>query len=164
MADLDAPSRPRGDPAESGAGYEEDFFRWTERQAALMRAGRTDLVDWENVAEEIESLGRRDRRAVKSRLRVLIMHLLKWRAQPQARSGSWRNTIRTQRAELRDVLADSPSLRRVARSVPAKVYPLARTGAADETGLELAMFAEECPFTAEQVLDDDFWPEDGPGR
>ena len=91
------------------------------------------------------------------------MHLLKWQVQPDARSGSWRSTIRTQRAKAERILADSPSLRREAERALLEGYGRARRNAADETGLALAAFPDQCPFTAEQLLDDDFWPEDGAG-
>ena len=92
--------------------YEQDFFEWSQTTAALIRAGTWDDLDREALAEEIESLGKRDRRELGSRLQTLVMHLLKWGYQPAERSGSWRGTIRTARREITAVLDDSPSLRR----------------------------------------------------
>jgi Domain of unknown function DUF29 len=157
MAETAAPTRP----AELGAapGYDEDFFLWTERQAALIRAGQLDSVDWENVAEEIESLGRRDLRQIGNRLEVLLSHLLKWQFQPAARSTSWRGTIRTQRGRILRVLRDSPSLRQHVDSEARDAYPRARAGAADEAGLGIERFPAACPYSAAELLDDDFWPE-----
>lgn len=138
--------------------YEEDFVRWTEDQAAALRAARLDALDLGNLAEEIESLGRRDRRELRSRLNALLMHLLKWQHQPEGRSGSWRSTIRTQRGEIEEVLVDSPSLRREVDHIVAAAYPKSRRLAADETGLPLATFSEICPLTTDKVLAEDWYP------
>jgi uncharacterized damage-inducible protein DinB len=69
--------------------YEQDFYQWTQQMATVLRNGHFDQLDIENIAEEIESLGRSDRRELKSRLTVLLMHLLKWHCQPEQRNNSW---------------------------------------------------------------------------
>lgn len=141
--------------------YDQDFYAWTQEQAALLREGALHDLDVTNLAEEIESLGKSDRRTLGSHLRNLVLHLLKWRYQPAGRSSghSWRSSIRNARAEIAVLLEDSPSLRREVSGLLTRWYPLARQDAADETGLPLATFPEACPWTAEQVLDTDFWPE-----
>jgi hypothetical protein len=139
--------------------YEQDFYTWTQTTAALIRAGKWDDLDRETLAEEVESLGKRDRRELGSRLQTLQMHLLKWCYQPSERSGSWRGTIRTARREIAAVLADSPSLRRQVPGMLTPGYADARLDASDETGLPLATFPETCLWSPEQVLDADFWPE-----
>src|SRR2546426_519054 len=93
--------------------YDEDFVAWASETARLLRSGRFDKIDVEHLAEEVEDMANRDKRELASRLRVLILHLLKWQQQPGKRSRSWRATIATQRAELKDLLDQSPSLRRV---------------------------------------------------
>jgi hypothetical protein len=99
-----------------GAGYDADFFQWTQSTAEMIRQGRLAEVDLEHVAEEIEDMGKRDRREVRSRFGVLIMHLLKWQLQPELHGGStWRSTIVEQRKQLRLVVEDSPSLGRILR-------------------------------------------------
>jgi hypothetical protein len=138
--------------------YDADFVRWTEEQAAALRAGRLDALDLENLAEEIESLGKRDRRKLKFRLTVLIMHLLKWAYQPDQRSGSWESTVRTQRAEIRQLLDDSPGLRRDVPDILAQKYDLARRNAAAETGLSLAIFPAACPFAVDEILAEEWLP------
>ncbi|MBI3328376.1 MAG: DUF29 domain-containing protein [Nitrospinae bacterium] len=138
--------------------YEEDFFEWTQTTAASIRAGKWEAIDPESVAEEIESLGKRDRRELGSRLQVLVMHLLKWRYQPAERSGSWRGTIEDQRTEILDLLDDSPSLRRQVPAILAQRYPRARAKAGGETGVAVETFPPTCPWTADQVLAADFWP------
>jgi uncharacterized protein DUF29 len=157
MAETAAPPRPA--ELGRGPGYDEDFLLWTERQAALIRAGRFDLVDWENVAEEIEAMGSRERRELGTRLKVLMMHLLKWQFQPQKRSRSWRATINDQRDEIEQLLADNPSLRREIDALMRRRYRVARANAAGETGLALKALPARCPYAAEQMLDSGYFPE-----
>jgi Domain of unknown function DUF29 len=139
--------------------YDTDFIRWTEEQAATLRAGRLDALDLENLAEEIESLGKRDRRRLKSRLTVLLMHLLKWVYQPEQRSGGWDSTIRTQRTDVRQLLEDSPSLRGEVPLIIAERYEIARRNAAAETGLPLARFPADCPFAVDDILAEEWLPD-----
>lgn len=143
---------------EHKALYDTDFFRWTEEQAAALRAGRLEDLDLSNLAEEIESLGRSDRREIESRLGVLLMHLLKWRYQPQKRSGSWETTIRTQRREIEKLLNDSPSLRREVGAFTQGAYDSSRRNAAAETGMPLEAFPAACPFRVEDVMTDEWLP------
>jgi hypothetical protein len=140
--------------------YETDIFAWTQHQAAALAAGHVSELDLANLAEEIESLGKRDRRGLRSRLEVLVMHLLKWGYQPERRQTghSWSSTIRTQRRDIRLILEDSPSLRRQVPDMIEADYQDVRLNARDETGLPLETFPETCPWTAEQVLDQAFWP------
>jgi hypothetical protein len=139
--------------------YEQDFYAWTQTTAALIRAGKWYDLDREALAEEVESLGKSQHRELGSRLDVLVMHLLKWRYQPSEHSGSWRSTIRTQRCELRRLLQQNPSLRPLIASIIADGYGDACLEASDETGLPLTTFPHTCPWTVEQILDADFWPE-----
>lgn len=138
--------------------YEDDLFAWTQEQAALLRAHAADAIDWENLAEEIESMGRRDRRELKSRLRVVLLHLLKWQAQPKLRGASWRKTLLTQRFEIRDLLQQSPSLRREVPGLIREAYADAVKEAIDETGLRADAFPGTCPYAPEDVLDEDHLP------
>jgi hypothetical protein len=146
--------------------YDADFFLWTQQQAARLRQGRWSQIDAANLAEEIESMGKSDRRAIISHLAIIILRLLKWRYQPERRGTSWRLSIRNGRQEIDWIVNDSPSLRRQLSELIESVYPMARENAADETGLALDVFPEQCPFTVEQVIGDD-WPEsvldDAPG-
>ena len=144
MAETAAPPRPAAE-LDRGAGYEEDFVLWTKRQAALIRARKLDLVDWENVAEEIESLGISDRRELGGRLEVLMMHLLKWQFQPMHRSRSWRSTIRSQRGRIERVLKQSPSLRREVAELSREEYAAAREAASADTVLRSAPSRNRCP-------------------
>ena len=155
-----APKAPRRTaPDES---YEGDFYEWSLAQARALRDRQPKALDWENLAEEIESLGRSDKRQVRSRLQVILVHLLKWQLQIEHRSISWRGTINTQRNDLEWVLEDSPSLRRMVPALLSEAYIRARREAADEMDLIPAaarMIPQTCPFSAEQVLDPEFLPE-----
>jgi hypothetical protein len=142
------------------AAYDDDFHAWTQEQARLLRAGRFSDLDIENIAEELETLGRSQKREIVSRLAVLLVHLLKWMVQRDGRSNSWRATILEQRQRIQEELDDSPSLRRWPGSRLAREYELARLKASGETGLPLEAFPAACPFTIAQVLDPAFLPGD----
>ena len=141
--------------------YEQDFYRWTREQAALLEARQFDALDMANLVEEITSLGISQKHALGSHLKNLVMHLLKWHYQPSGRQTghSWRSSIYNARDDIAVILEDSPSLRREVPGLLTRRYPAARMLAYDETGLPLATFPQECPWTAEQILDDDFWPD-----
>src|ERR1700732_5360473 len=101
--------------AKAGELYEQDFFLWTKEQAAALRLAKNSNLplDWENLAEEIESLGKSDRRELRSQVRRILRHLLKLEASPSVEpSAGWRSTVLDARTEVTDVLRDSPSLRR----------------------------------------------------
>ena len=138
--------------------YDQDFAVWTSETARLLRAGRFDEVDIKHVAEEIEDMGKRDKRELHSRLTVLLLHLLKWTAQPEKHASSSQSTINTQRAELDRLLEDSPSLSRTIGAAASKVYPAVLRDAVVETGLSAATFPGDCPFTPEQLVDPNFLP------
>jgi hypothetical protein len=133
------------------AGYDKDFYSWSQEQGRLVREGRWNEVDRENVAEEIESLGREQFNKLESAFRVLIMHMLKWDHQPERRSRSWRATIATQRVELEDVLADNPGLKPRISEAIARGYRKARLEAANETEVSLKAFPETCPYSFEDI-------------
>ncbi len=139
--------------------YDNDFYAWAMEQAALLRARRFDAADVDNIAEEIESMGRGEKRELVNRLAVLLLHLLKWRFQPGYRSPSWSATIREQRIRLRNQLKDNPSLKARLDEALAEAYELAVIGAARETGLPDGAFPASAPFPFEQAVDDAFWPE-----
>lgn len=152
---MSDPARVKPAPA---ARYDEDFFAWTQEQAALLRTRRFSSIDIENIAEELESLGRSEKKEIRSRMTVLLTHLLKWGYQASKRSNSWRATLASQRKELRRELTDSPSLRSYPATVLSDLYETARLDASGETGLPLETFPAECPFTIEQILDPEFLP------
>ena len=134
------------------AEYERDFYSWLMEQARLVREGRFDALDRENLAEEIESLGREQFNKLESALRVLLTHILKWDHQPARRSRSWTLSIQGQRLELADILADNPGLRPRTPEAIARAYRKARLLAAKETGLKEARFPEKCPYSFDDIV------------
>jgi Domain of unknown function DUF29 len=139
--------------------YETDFYAWTQAQAQALRAKDWAALDLEHLAEEVEDLRKTERRGVRSQLRLIMSHLLKWRYQPDKRTESWRGTIANGRVLVQEDLEDLPSLAPEMETLAAWAYPRARRDAAKETDLPLATFPEVCPWPPAQVLDADFWPE-----
>jgi FMN phosphatase YigB (HAD superfamily) len=136
--------------------YETDFYGWTQQQAQLLRNKQIEQLDWNYIAEEIEAMGRSEKRQLESRLEVLIMHLLKWEFQPNLRSRSWELTIKEQRIRLEKLLKENPSLKPTLEELKDKIYPLAVISAEKETGLSL--FPEMCPYNLNQILSSQFLP------
>jgi len=146
-------------PANTKDLYDQDFFEWTARNAELLRAGRVDEADLGHIAEEIEDMGRSERRELESRVAVLLSHLLKWQLQPGRRGRSWQATIRVQRTELLRLLAESPSLKPRLRRDLSELYGLAIDRAVGETELPDDVFPPACPFSLDQILAPGFFPE-----
>jgi len=138
--------------------YETDLYLWTQAQAALLRSGRPGDIDWHHLAEEIESVGGSQKAEIRSRLAILLQHLLKWEFQPEKRKYGWRASIVEQRLQIDGLMDISPSLRSWPEAVLAKSYRLARTRAADETGLPEGRFPESCPYALALILDEGFYP------
>lgn len=150
------PHRP---DREDVGNYDQDLIVWAMKNAALLRAGRLEEIDATHIAEELEDLGKSERRALGGHLRNLVMHLLEWEYQPERRSGSWRSSIDNARAEIAEIIEDSPSLRPIAKERLEKDYALARKNAISETGLPPDVFPTRCPYVIDQVLSDAFWPD-----
>ncbi|MYM73333.1 DUF29 family protein [Duganella sp. FT134W] len=138
--------------------YETDALIWTETQIALLRAGKFDQLDLENIISELGYQVRKDKNEVASRLRGLIAHLLKYQFQPERRSRSWANTIDNHREAILDVLTQMPSLRPQLDEYIAHNYPKAVRAAARDTRRPRAAFPQKNPYTTEQILDVDFFP------
>ena len=145
-------------PKHELATYDSDFHLWSQTQAAAIREGRFAEIDLENVAEEIESLGRSDRREIRSRLEVILIHLLKWQFQPEKRKNGWKASIYESRRKIKMLLGESPSLRAFPEQVMAEEYFSAIHQASTETGLSVTRFPVECPYKITDVLDLDFLP------
>jgi Domain of unknown function DUF29 len=138
--------------------YDQDFYAWANEQARLLRAGDLSEVDILHVAEEIDSMGKAEKRELISRLAVLLAHLLKWQYQPERRGVSWEVTIGNQRRALVRHLRDNPSLTARIPEALADAYGDARGDARAETFLPKATFPAECPWSFAQVMDEDFFP------
>lgn len=148
------------DLPEPGASlYDRDFCQWIAETVDLLQENKFTEVDLEHLIEEIADMAKSERHALESNLRVVLMHLLKYKYQPQRRSRSWLTTIREHRLRLDRSLQDSPSLKPYLVGIFAGCYKSSRKLAADETGLGLGTFPELPIFTPEQALDEDFLPE-----
>jgi hypothetical protein len=145
-----APDKP------AAADYDTDFYSWSLEQARLLREGQWAQVDRENVAEEIESLGREQFNKLEGALRVLLIHILKWDHQSNRRSRSWVLSIESQRVEIDHVIADNPGLKPRITEAVTRAYRRARIEAANETGLEKGVFPESCPYLFDDLLSREF--------
>ena len=139
--------------------YNEDYFLWLQNTAQLIREGRFSEIDAANLIEEIEYIGKSEKRALESNLVVLLLHLLKYKYQPSKRSGSWKSSIREHRRRIEKAFRDSLSLKKYCEEVFTECYEDGRQQAADETGLSVNKFPIESPFTMIQTLDSDYLPE-----
>ena len=139
--------------------YDQDFNLWLENTANLLKLKNFDELDLENLIEEIESMGKNNKRELKSRLIVLIMHLLKWKYQTQKQTKSWLISINDQRREINLLLEESPSLKPSLIILLDDCYQYARKDASKETKLTLTTFPLDNPFSLDEILDRDFLPE-----
>lgn len=147
-----------------GTAYKSDIVAWANEQAALLRSGNLAALDIENIAEEIEDVGKSEQRELANRMTLLLSHLLKWQFQPSYRGASWEKTIKAQRKEIEYSLKETPSLK--ARLSNHEwldvVWAKAVAVAVSETGLDI--FPDDCLWTVNQMMDPAFFPEDsGPG-
>lgn len=145
----------------TAANYEGDIIAWANEQARLLRAGLFDRLDIEHIAEEIEDVGKSEKRELESRMAVLLTHLLKWRVQPERQGNSWRRTIMTQREGIAKRIRKTPSLKPDMEDPAwwAETWADTLTITTRETGLPFEAFPEECPWSMEQIMDPDFWPD-----
>ena len=140
------------------ASIDDDFALWAAEQAALVRAGKFDRIDGENVAGELEYLGNSQQHEIESRLAILLAHLLKWEFQPEKRSNSWKATLLEQRSHIAKIIRRSPSLKNHPQTAIPAEYEIAVLSASGETGLPLSAFPETCPYSVTETLDRDFFP------
>jgi hypothetical protein len=140
--------------------YEQDFNLWLEETVNLLKTRQLSLIDYENLIEEIESMGKRDKKALESNLEQILMHLLKWQYQKNKRSNSWRYSIIEHRNRLKKDFRDSPSLKPYFDDVLEDCYQTAREFASEQTGLDIKTFPIDIPFTKEQILSSNYLPED----
>jgi hypothetical protein len=140
--------------------YEIDFYAWTQEQARLLRERRWGDLDLDNLVDEVASVGSSEKREIRNRLTIILAHLLKWKYQPGRRGASWVATLFEQRGQLADIIEGSPSLETYFRDQVHARYLSARLAAAKESGVAFGLFPEACPFTPEQVLDLECFPED----
>lgn len=138
--------------------YYVDFNTWTDQTAQLLREDRWAEIDTERLIEEIEDLGKRDRRAVTSQLIRLLLHLLKWQYQPERRSDSWLDSITDARVQIELALEDSPSLRNYLMGQIETSYARACRRTAQQTGIDIFTFPTDCPYKLMDTLDENWLP------
>lgn len=139
--------------------YETDYQQWIETTVEKLHSRDYANVDWDNLIEEIEDMGRSERRSLESNLIVVLLLLLKWQYQPERRSGSWEGSIIEHRRRIKKALKESPSLKPYLESILAESYVEAVKQALAETGLPLETFPLECPYELAALLNDDFLPQ-----
>jgi hypothetical protein len=145
--------------ADLTALYEKDFHAWASQSAELIRAGHLEQLDLEHLAEELEDMSASRQQQLESRLKVLLGHLLKWQYQPVLRGRSWQATIKEQRFSIARLLQRNPSLKSKWDETLFDAYRLGILLAVRETNLDEATFPRDCPYTQQQILSDDYWPE-----
>ena len=136
--------------------YETDFYAWTLEQSELLKQGDFKHLDITNLVEEIESLGKQERRELESRLGILIGHLLKWQYQPEKRSKSWKATIREQRRAVQALIRQNPSLKPYLTETIASAHESGLDLVVKETPLDYGDLPDNCPYSSEQLFDPDF--------
>jgi hypothetical protein len=143
--------------------FNDDFYAWLIDQAATLRRARPPLLDWENLAEELEAMSRSEERRLQRFLVRLVKHLLKWRYQANRQTGSWEASIENSRAQIERQLKECPSLKNKIDELFERAYPLARRKAGAEMGLRKGEWERNLPDTCEWLLatvrSSDFWPE-----
>jgi len=140
--------------------YETDFYGWIQQQAHTLRTRNLSALDFDNLIEEIESMGKSEQRELASRLEILLMHLLKWQFQPNLRSVSWKLTIIEQRNRIIDHLSKNPSIKSKVPEVFTDAYKYAVLAAAKETGMKRSVFPSLCSWSFAQIMDETFWPQE----
>jgi len=135
--------------------YDLDFYVWTQRQSALLRSREWEKLDWDNLAKEIESMGKQERRELKNRLCVLVGSLLKWKYQPEQCCASWEATIAVQQDDIQDLLSENSSLKPFLEEAFLSGYKKGRLLAIAETNLLPSTFPNEPPFDLDYTLTGD---------
>ncbi|MEB3310667.1 MAG: DUF29 domain-containing protein [Snowella sp.] len=139
--------------------YETDYNLWIAHTIQALKTSDLDAIDLANLIDELEDMGRSEKRAIYSNLKILLMHLLKYRYQSSKRSKSWRSTIREHRQRIQRAFKESPSLQGYFQEILTEAYQDARELAADETELSFCTFPENCPFSTEEILNSDYLPD-----
>jgi hypothetical protein len=139
--------------------YEKDFYSWTQEQANLLRNGQFNSLDIPNLIEEIETMGRSEKRELESRLTVLLLHLLKWKYQEARRGRSWELSIIEQRLKFEETLEENPGLKPKLDEILTKAYKFAIIQASRETKISRNVFPEICPWTLDEITNESFYPD-----
>lgn len=133
--------------------YENDCYGWSVEQATLLRNKDFDLLDIDNLVEEILSVGKSQRGALESHLRVLLMHLLKMQYQPHMKTKSWELSVRLAKHHAMKVLRKNPGLKQYLNEILTESYEDAVLDASIETGIDIKTFPAECPWTLQEIFE-----------
>ena len=139
--------------------HDKDVYGWAIHTAQLLKDKKMNELDFDNIIEEMEALGRSEKYELINRLSLVISHLLKWQYQPTMRGHSWIYSIKEQRKQSKIHLKDNPSLKSKLDEILRDAYDVAISKAAKETALDETAFPQECPYTFEQIANDEFYPE-----
>ena len=139
--------------------YDKDFYSWTQEQAELLKHGRFSELDIDNLIEEVETMGRSEKRELESRLTVLLLHLLKWKYQDVRQRRSWELSIIEQRLKFEETLEENPGLKSKLDDILKKAYRYAVIEASKETKISIKIFPELCPWELDKITDSEFYPD-----
>jgi len=139
--------------------YDKDFYSWTQEQAELLKHGRFSELDIDNLIEEVETMGRTEKRELESRLTVLLLHLLKWKYQDVRQCRSWELSIIEQRLKFEETLKENPGLKSKLDDMLKKAYRYAVIEASKETKISIKIFPELCPWELDKITDSEFYPD-----
>lgn len=139
--------------------HNKDFHAWCLDQVTFLERRELQNIDWENLIQEIQSMGASERQELENRLCVLFAHLLKWIYQKDYRSNSWKQTIKEQRRKVLRKMENFPSLKSHLTKIVDSAYEFSVLQATRETGIPEETFPTEMPFTVEQALNNEWWPE-----
>jgi hypothetical protein len=150
-------SVPRRAPVEAGkpaqrVRYEDDLYTWVGQQVALLRAGRAEEIDAENIAEELGDVATSEYNSLRSALTIVLLRLLKWDHQPERRSRSWDNSVEEHRGRVLEVLDDSPGLKPRLPEAIGAAYKGARARASTQTDRPRTAFSPDCPYTLDEIM------------
>jgi len=138
--------------------YDQDVYGWAIHTAELLRSNKMDEVDFDNIIEEMEALGRSEKHELINRLSLVITHLLKWQYQPARKTRSWDLTIKENRRRFKNILKDNPSLKSKLDEILDDAYYYAKLEAGKETSIDESTFPEVCPYSFEEITSDEFYP------
>jgi hypothetical protein len=139
--------------------HDDDLYGWAIHTAELLRSKKMNEVDFDNIIEEMDALGRSEKHELTNRLSLLMAHLLKWQYQPQHRSRSWILTLEEQRIQVEIHFKDNPGLKGSLTEILETAYKIAKIKAEKETSLDKKTFPQVCPYTLEEIMDEQFYPD-----
>jgi Domain of unknown function DUF29 len=142
--------------------YDEDYYLWIKTTINQLRSGQFSVIDLENLLEELETMGRSEKRTLESLLIRLFEHLLKlqyWDTERERNQGHWKGEIRTFRRQINKRFKESPSLKPYIFEIFDECYQEARLEVSDRSQLPLDMFSIIPIGSLEQILDENWFPE-----